>query len=133
MSFQGQKVTIENTGMLIGDPDIFMLHNFGYEGLSEIPNGVQTGCNGGYQVVNIATLAGAAKVLLLGYDMRFPGGKSHWHKGHPVKIPEDRYLQYASSFKTMLPQLKKMGVSVINCTPGSALKAFPFSTIEEQF
>ena len=131
-SFAGQKVTIENTGMLVGDPSVAMLHNYGYEGLSEKTNGLSTGSNSGYQAVNVATLSGAKRILLLGYDMRFHGKRSHSHNGHPVKLPEDKYTQYAGAFKTMLPQLKRLGVEVINCTEGSAIQCFPFSTIEKE-
>ena len=131
-AFAGQKVTIENTGCMVRDAEVFMLHNYGHEGLSDNPNGLSTGSNGGYQAVNIAVLAGAAKILLTGYDMRFPGGKSHWHSGHPIKVGEDRYAQYARSYKTMLPQLAELGCEVVNCTPGSAITAFRFSTVDKE-
>lgn len=132
--FRGQKVTIENSGMLVADPEVFMLHNdtarSGAGGLSEAPNAIRTGSNGGYQVINIATLAGAKRIGLVGYDMRYTGGRSHAHNGHPVKTPEGPYLQYARNFDSMLPQLKKMGIEVVNCTPGSALRCFPMGDLE---
>lgn len=138
--FPGDKVTIENTGMMVADPTIHMLHNHsaagvgvsGNGGLSEVPNALCTGSNGGYQAVNLATLAGAAKVLLLGYDMRFPAGRSHWHGGHPVRTAEDLYSTYARSFQSMLPKLTKMGCEVVNCTPDSAIRCFRFSTLEAE-
>ena len=138
--FPGEKVTIENTGMMIPDPAVHMLHNHsargvgvsGNGGLSEEPNALCTGANGGYQQVNFSTLAGAAKVLLIGYDMRFPNGRSHWHGGHPVKTAEDLYSTYARSYSTMLPQLRKSGVEVVNCTPDSAIRCFRFSTLEAE-
>jgi len=130
-SFAGEKVTIDNTGMMIGDPNVAMLHNHGFDGLSEQPNGLHTGANGGYQVVNLAALAGAKRIPLLGYDMRYHGGKSHSHNGHEIKHPEDSYANYAKHFATMLPQLKKLGVQVINCTTGSAIRCFAMGKIEE--
>jgi hypothetical protein len=132
MSHPGQKATIENTGMLIPDFDVFMLHNDGNEGLSERPNALNTGSNGGYQAVNLAWHSRPKKILLVGYDMRYPGGKSHWHGGHPTKMPESHYTMYARKFDTMLPQLKRSGVEVINCSPGSAIKCFPVSTLEAE-
>jgi hypothetical protein len=131
-AFAGQKCTIQNSGGMVRDAEVFMLHNLGSDKLSETPNGLNTGSNGGYQAVNIATLAGAAKVLLIGYDMHFPAGRSHWHAGHPVKVPEDRYSQYARSYKTMLPQLAALGVEVVNCTPGSRIDAFRFSDLKTE-
>lgn len=121
--------------MMVSDPNVFMLHNAdsdGREGLSERPNAITTGRNSGYQAINIAVLAGAKKILLLGYDMRFKDGKSHWFGDHPVKTPEHSYKHYAQNFKAMVPQLQKAGVSVINCTPGSLINCFPFSTVKQE-
>lgn len=134
--FKGQKVTIENTGMMVADPAVFILHNDNDHrgssgGLSERPNGIRTGSNGGYQAMNIATLAGAKRILLLAYDMHYPKGRSHSHNGHPIRMNEDAYRRYAHNFKSMLPQLQRMGVEVVNCTPGSALSAFPIRPLAE--
>jgi hypothetical protein len=132
-AFAGQRVTIENTGMAIADPTVHMLHNYGNERLSDTPNGLHTGSNSGYQSVNLAYLAGASRILLLGYEMHFPQGRSHWHNGHPVgwRVPEENYTMYAGKYKTMQPQLVARGAEVINCTPGSKIKCFPFMPIED--
>lgn len=133
-AFQGQKCTIENTGMLVNDASIFMLHNYGTEGLSEKQNGVNTGCNGGFQAMNIAALARPKRIALIGYDMRYVGGRSHWHKGHPPSgtVPEAHYSSmYARSFATALPALQRLGVEVINCSMGSTVKCFPFLPLSE--
>jgi len=132
-AFRGQKVTIgDGTGMMVSDPAVHMLHNYGADGLSEQPNGLHTGSNSGYQAVNIAVLAGAGRILLAGYDMKFAGARSHWHGGHPTRMPEDAYTRYATRFASMLPQLARLGTRVINCTPGSAITCFPFSTLEAE-
>lgn len=123
-------MTIENTGLNIDDPDVFMLHNLNNLGLSESPNGIHTGSNGGYQAVNIATLSGATKILLLGYDMHYPKGKTHWHKGHEWPVHEDQYRNYANKFRSMLPTLRRLGIKVINCTPDSRIDAFEKGDIE---
>lgn len=136
-AFAGQRVTIEGTGLNVADPDVHFLHNYSTTtgdqgGLSETPNGLRTGSNGGYQAVNIATLAGTRRILLLGYDMRFVNGRSHWHGGHPAKVPESHYsVNYARYYASMLPHLERLGVAVINCTPGSKLTAFPFLPLED--
>lgn len=124
-SFAGQKATIFGTGMATSDPKVFMLHNHGSDKLSEKRNGLHTGSNSGYQVLNLVTLAGAKRIPLVGYDMRFTNGKSHSHNGHPHKMPENSYRDFAKTFATMVPQLQKWGVEVLNCTPGSAIQCFP--------
>ena len=134
--FAGQKVTIENTGMSVQDPRVFILRNYTQvgqpEGLSAVPNGLHTGSNSGYQAINLAVLAGARRVLLVGYDMRFVNGKTHFHGGHPSKHPEDVYLRYARRFNNIVPAARALGIEIINCTPGSAVKAFPFGDLEEE-
>lgn len=124
-AFQGQKVTIGHTGLQVSDPEVFMLQNGGSDKLSERPNAIHTGSNGGYQAVNIAFLAGGNPILLIGYDMKYVGAKSHWHGGHPVKTSEGAYTSYARNFAGMLPQLAQHGVRVVNCTPGSRIDCFP--------
>jgi hypothetical protein len=123
-SFSGQKVSIHNSGMQISDPAVFIMRNKDRSGLSEEPNSLCTGANSGYQALNLAVLAGAKRVLLVGYDMRFGAAQSHSHNGHPIKTAEACYVTFAKNFASMLPQLKKLSVEVINCNPKSAIGAF---------
>lgn len=130
-AFPGQKVTIQHPTVWGGD-DVLVLQNDGSEGLSERPDAIRTGQNSGYQAINIAVLAGAKRILLLGMDMRYVNGRTHAHNGHQVKHSESLYLQYAKNFRTLENPLKAIGVQVVNCTPGSAIKNFPFSTVEQE-
>jgi hypothetical protein len=132
-AFAGQKVSIFGTGMQVKDPNVYMLKQAeGRTGLSTYPRELVTGGNSGYQAVNIATLAGAKRVLLVGYDMRFHGYKSHSHNGHPIKSASRTYSEeYVSKFATMNGCLPRLGVEVVNCTPGSALgKIFPQADLQ---
>jgi hypothetical protein len=123
--FKGQKVSIENgKGNTVEAKDVFIIGNHGYDKLSEKPDGVNTGSNSGYQAINIAVLAGAKKIVLLGYDMRYDKNRTHAHNGHPQRLPESSYKGFAQRFKSMIPQLEKLGVEVLNATPGSAIDAF---------
>ncbi len=117
--------------MMVADPAVFMLHHTSEPGLSEKPNTLHTGSNSGYQAINLAFLAGARRILLLGCDMRFANGKSHAHNGHPHKHPESAYTGYARNFASMLPQLKKSGVEVVNCSMASAIGCFTKMLLEQ--
>lgn len=99
-------------------------------GLSLDCRAILTGRNSGYQALNIAVLAGAKKIVLLGYDMRFDGGKQHWFGEHPIRNTEAEFATYAKRFRSTLPQLKTLGVEVLNCSPISLIDAFPKVTIE---
>lgn len=105
-----------------------MLRNDGDEGLSNNPGALRTGLNSGYQALGLAIAAGAARVVLLGYDMHFDGDRDHWHAGHPVRVGEGMYRDvYAKFFNKLAPLL---ATPVLNATPGSALQCFPQVTLE---
>lgn len=107
--------------------DVFVLRNGGVRGFHPVPGYVNTLNNSGGQAIQVAIHAGAARVILLGFDMR---GR-HWHGDeagsnfnegtHPVWL-----LRMAGLART-LPD----GVEVINCTPGSALTCFPRADLDD--
>ncbi len=126
--FAGLKVTLSNSrGHLDAYPDIEILENTGTEGLERAPTGLRTGRNGGYQAINLAVHLGAARVLLLGYDMKpDAAGRTHWFGDHadwPTRpgVFETVMLPH---FPGLARELRILGVAVVNCTPDSALEAF---------
>lgn len=95
-------------------------------GLSLDPEYLVTGSNSGYQALNLAVLAGAKKIILIGYDGHVPkrGEKTHWFGDHPRREPDAVFPLYVKSFKSGAEAIKAAGVRVINCSPGSAIDAF---------
>lgn len=111
-------------------PDLRIYRNDGKEGLCEDPAGLRTGCNSGYQAINIAFHMLARRIVLLGYDLKGAAGRMHWfHRA--FEHPEDRYRAWAPLFRTIVAPLARHGVQVINATPGSALDAFPMMPLQE--
>jgi hypothetical protein len=94
---------------------------------------IHTGGNGGHAAVNLAYLWGAQRILLLGYDMQLgPKGERHWHPDHPSPcIQTQLFAHWIKRFESTARDLKKLGVEVLNCTPGSALPWFPRCSIDE--
>ena len=134
--FEGRRVTMENEGLLAELPGLTCMKNDTKrtgerEGFCESPDGLRTGGNGGYQVLQLAAHLGARRVVLLGYDMRPIDGKAHWHEEHPIPTPLDCLTGYADGFRTLVEPLRRRGVEVINATPGSALDFFPRATLQE--
>lgn len=87
--------------------------------------------NSGAGAVSLAAVAGARRVLLLGYDCQTSGGKVHWHGNHP------RGLGNAGSMPKWPAQFAKLaaslsGVEVINCSRATALTVFPRSDLESE-
>ena len=116
-AFTGLRVTLDNEAL-----PAHSLHNMGTDGLQLCPSGLATGRNGGIQAINLAFHFGVGTILLLGFDMR-PG---HWHGGHPAPTREQVYQEsMLPKFPAVAQALERAGVTVINCTPGSALDVWP--------
>lgn len=131
-AFAGDKVTIQNTAAEVDDPGIYMLRNGGQDGLSDQAEALRTGTNSGYQALNLAILAGAKRIVLLGYDMRAEDARrSHFFGDHPDPTPVGVFPTMAAHYRKVAPLIAKKGIEVINCTPGSALTCFRASTLQE--
>jgi len=94
---------------------------------------IRTGSNGGHAAVNLAYLWGAKRIILLAYDMKLgPNGEKHFHGDHPAPcIQTQLFKQWIHRFESTARDLKKLGIVVLNCTPGSALPWFDRCSIEE--
>jgi hypothetical protein len=101
-------------------------------GFSRGPGVIQQGRSSGHTAVSLAIALGASRVVLLGYDMRFVEGREHFHgeyKGpRDVGIYEREFLPGFAGWKEAAAAV---GVEVVNATPGSALKEFPFMSLDE--
>lgn len=107
-------------------PAVQVLRRGPQTGLTLDPARVALGLNGVYQSINVAVHLGATRILLLGVDMR--GG--HFFGKHPDNSapPFSLCLQ---RFETLVAPLRAAGVEILNCTPKSALKAFPCLSLDE--
>jgi hypothetical protein len=84
----------------------------------------RAGSNSGLQGLRVAEMLGATRILLLGFDM----SGTHFFGEHPAPLRNTT----AKRFKAHIAQFKGWyGPKVINCTPGSALTAFPIMDIRE--
>lgn len=135
-AFAGQKCTIQNSGENVADDAVHMLRNLKHplhsQGLSLDPRYLATGRNSGYQALNLAVLAGAKTIVLLGFDGRpAVDGKTHWSGGHPRPTPAAAYEEYRRAFSAGESAIAAAGVRVINASPGSAIDSFPKMELEQ--
>ena len=110
------------------DPRVKWLPFSGQIGLETNPSYLKHGSNSGYQCLNLAFHLGVKRIVLLGYDMRVQGDKTHWHQGHghsPAYYDGILKNELLPLFQFIVEPLKQAGVEVINATPGSALECFP--------
>ena len=74
----------------------------------------------GGSAVNLATLLGASKVVLLGFDMKPDDkGRNWWHNLHKNKLDlsvRDPYPMYMESFEHIAEDAKTLGVEIVNST-----------------
>lgn len=114
------------------------------DGLSTNPSYVAAHHGTGPQTVNLAYLFGAKTILLVGWDMRFPGKVSnqnykekrrffgedpltqvHW----PRTEPNGDLGGLIREMNTIDP--KRYGIEIINCTPNSAMTHFPMMDLDK--
>jgi hypothetical protein len=131
ITFAGYKISIRSGDLSVDAPDIHYLAQNGVDGLSFDPEYLHTGRNSGFQALNLAVLAGAKRVVLLGFDgARAPDGRRHWFGDHPVNEPDSIYPVYVKSFSLAENDLKTAGVEVINCSMQSQINAFLKAPLE---
>lgn len=99
-------------------------------GIMKNPARVSWNACSGTSAINLAYHLGAARVVLLGFDMGYVDGRKNYHTDHqePDADPFDIYLKY---LKVVAKEAKELGLEIVNATPDSACKSFPFATIAE--
>jgi len=129
-TFHGPKYSVSSS-IPVTWPDVQILQNTGPLGLECAPTGLRTGYNSGYQAINLAVHFGAARILLLGYDMQpAANGQTHFFGDHPDHSLSP-YGVMRLAFESIVQPLKEACVEAINCTPGSALTCFPCRRLDE--
>lgn len=103
------------------------------QGLSPDLATLNTGGNSGFAALGMAHMFGAARVVLLGYDMQRTDQRSHWHGDHPAKLRAGRapFGNWIKRFGKIAADLERVGVTVVNATRTTALQCFPRVSIED--
>lgn len=93
---------------------------------------VISGADSGAQAIDLAVHMGAVIVVLLGFDMKFRGGRAHWHKDHPVKTKFGKYeRRYLPQHQRIKDVADKLGVTILNATQDSAITCYPRVTLTD--
>jgi hypothetical protein len=107
------------------------MENLGLPGLGRTC--LHSGGNSGHQAINLAYLFGAARIVLLGFDMqeRDPA-RSHYFGEHPYhRKPLHRgYSRWRDALGDLGADLAAEGVEVVNATRDTALTCFPCVPLE---
>lgn len=100
-------------------------------GLSESPAAIRTGRNSGHQAMALAALFGAARIVMLGYDMTRTGGRSHWHGDHPAGLNNGNPDGWHGEMAQLARDLQRAGVAVVNASRSTALRCFERMRLED--
>lgn len=125
--FKGRKIT-QDKGAAEKYP-VEYIESLAEDGLSTDPDIIHQGCNSGYQAINLAYHFGAKRIILLGYDMQFTRGESHWFGDHPDGI-KSSYGDWIGKYNTLARHAHNLELEVINCTRITALTCFPRESLE---
>jgi hypothetical protein len=114
------------------------------DGLSTDPNFIHYHHGAGPQILNVALHHGFQRMLLVGWDMRYPGKidrynfteKRHFFgedsltkKHYPNTGPNGEFTGLIKEMETIKPE--EYGIEIINCTPNSAMTCFPFGNLKD--
>lgn len=127
LMFEGPRYTLDPKAAAYAT----VLRQTGITGLELDPTGLRTGKNSGYQAVNLCAHLGAAKIVLLGYDMQPDAGRLRWFGAHPYPSAQPPFAEFLKCWPTIVEPLQALGIEVLNASRQTALECFPRVTIEE--
>lgn len=90
------------------------------------------GYNSAHAAPNLAYTLGFKTIYLLGIDMGYTGGVSHWHDTTNHRVDNELvYRQMITAFEETAIELVSRGIEVINLNPQSKLKCFKMMEYNE--
>ena len=133
--FEGLKVTTcSNARDAHG---IFIYQHGDRNAFDTRPDRLSRGASAGFGAAALCYKLGSREIILVGFDMQVEvdedGNESHnYHSNHKRDVPANIYKnQHMKSFAWLAGAQEKLGVKVINCTPGSTMDYFPIEPLED--
>jgi len=107
--------------------DLPIYHVEGRHGWDMSSKTLNFGGNSGFAAVHLASMWGAGRIVLLGFDMKAGKEKRHWFGNHPGTLHrQPGFDSWISNFERA-----NCPTPIINCSRDTALTCFPRSTIQE--
>lgn len=134
LAFRNLKVTCVShldTNLLPYQTNIKRLKRDYKFGLSTKPNTIHWNANSGAAAINFAFLAGAKRILLLGFDMLPQDGATHWHSAYKIQTPKNSFARFLKKFPDIAADAKRHKIEILNVSPNSALECFPKVSLKE--
>jgi len=131
-NFAGLKITtcarfVDEPGLRLAKKDLMPY------GVSTNPDVLFWNLSTGAMAINLAFLLGVTEIVLLGFDMKkAEDGRDNFHPdyGHPAE--RNPYPRFLLPFPSIKSDLDRLGVRVVNGTPGSALTIWPILDLAQE-
>lgn len=85
----------------------------------------------GHMAASLAALMGARRIVLIGFEGGPVNGRTHGHNDYPQQNLEAYEERFLPGWAGIAPAFVRLGVEVINATPGSVIREFPFIPLAE--
>lgn len=99
------------------------------EGIAALPDYV--GASSGHTAACLAAVMGARRVVLIGFECRADGMRTHGHNDYQMHDTGVFAEQFLPGWAGLAPAFERMGVELVNATPGSAITDFRFADFGE--
>lgn len=137
-NFLGERWTSHSKSMEVCDDKSLVAHRYDLnfilakhgKGFSKDPQCIHYGSpeHSGFQAVNLAVLAGARRVVLVGFDYGY-SAEPHFFGSHPQNLRQPKSHEYADMARAF--NSVETDAQIMNASPGSALKKFPMVDLDE--
>lgn len=132
--FGGLKVTVREEHQ--NRPDVRVVFREPHLlGLSKNPEKLHWNLSSGACAINLATLLGAGKIVLLGFDMQQKGGQNNYHRDYVhadgTHAAVGNYDLMRNRFPAIAADLEKLNIPCVNACPDSAIECFPKCAVSE--
>ncbi len=95
---------------------------------------IRSGRTSGHVAISLAVTMGAARIVMLGFDMRLEAGRSHYHDRYK-RGPDDPAIyvrEFLPSFEGWHRAGRAAGCEIVNATPDSAVIEFPHVDLDDE-
>lgn len=99
------------------------------EHMAALPDHV--GASSGHTAACLAALMGARRIVLIGFECRAVDGRTHGHgdySHHDIGVYAEQFLP---GWRGLAPAFDRLGVEIVNATPGSAIEEFPVAELSD--
>ncbi len=105
-------------------------------GISPNNKSVSWNNNSGFAAISLAANAGARRIFLLGFDMKYDKQKNkHWHglyaKSGRGKPKPKKFIKHMEGCVNIIEDAKQRGIEIINVCPDSAIVEFKKMSLSE--